>query len=185
MKILETPRLILRTFEDSDLEALLAINQDPQVMRYFPSTVDRTGTQAMIERIQNNFNERGFCFYATELKSDGALIGFVGLNVPSFAIPHFQPKGQPVVEIGWRLSAVHWGKGYAPEASKEVLRHAFEDIGLEEVVSFTAKINQPSIRVMEKIGLQHNPEDDFIHPMLEASSPLSEHVLYRLAKRDY
>lgn len=185
MSIIETPRLILRTFEDSDIESMLAINQDEQVMRYFPSTVDEEGTRALVAHIQKHYETYGYCLYATELKSDNTFIGFVGLNVPFFEIPNFKPQGQPTVEIGWRLSSSHWGKGYAPEAATHVLKLAFEEIGLDEVISFTAKINQPSIRVMEKIGLTNNPQDNFIHPKLDKASPLLEHVLYRLTKSQF
>ena len=108
------------------------------------------------------------------------MIGFLGLMIPSFEA-HFTPA----VEIGWRLSSTHWNQGYATEGAKAVLHYAFTSLNLPEVVSFTAVNNLASRRVMEKIGLQHNPKDDFDHPKLEQNSPLRRHVLYRLSRADY
>jgi len=109
-----------------------------------------------------------------ELKSTGEMIGFCGLFIPSFQA-HFTPA----VEIGWRLAAHQWNLGYATEAAKAVLKYAFETLKLKEIVSFTAVDNVRSRRVMEKIGLRHNPADDFDHPNLEKLHPLCRHVLYR------
>jgi RimJ/RimL family protein N-acetyltransferase len=89
--------------------------------------------------------------------------------------PSFESDFTPAVEMGWRLASRHWNKGYATEGEKAVLAYAFTHLNLEEVVSFTVTHNQASRRVMEKIGLQHNPKDDFDHPKLpdEAACPLS------------
>ncbi|MDF1646345.1 MAG: GNAT family N-acetyltransferase [Legionellaceae bacterium] len=180
MKILETERLILRTFEVSDFDGMLAINQDPQVMAHFPGLVDAVGTQTLIDKINQHYTEYGYSLYAVELKSTGEFIGFVGLLTPGFDA-HFTPN----TEIGWRLSQRHWGFGYAPEAAHAVLAYAFNILELPELVSFTVVNNSNSRRVMEKIGLKHDEKDDFNHPNLSADSPLSRHVLYRLSREDY
>ncbi len=180
MKILETDRLILRTFKEADLDGMLEINQDPQVMKHFPNLVDKAGTKTLIDKINQHYLDYGYTLYAVELKSTRAFIGFVGLLKPSFEA-HFTPN----TEIGWRLSSKHWGKGYAPEAAKAVLKYAFKVLDLPEVVSFTSATNTNSVRVMEKIGLKHDTEDDFNHPNLSPDSPLYRHVLYRLFKEDY
>ena len=108
------------------------------------------------------------------------MIGIIGLMTPSFEA-HFTPA----IEIGWRLSSNHWNKGYATEGAKAVLRHAFTELNLDGVVSFTAVNNLASRRVMEKIGLKHNSKDDFDHPKLVEDCPLKRHVLYRLSKKDW
>jgi RimJ/RimL family protein N-acetyltransferase len=83
------------------------------------------------------------------------------------------------VEIGWRIAHEHWGRGYVPEAARAVLAHAFGPLGLDEVVSFTSAGNANSRRVMEKLGMTHDPADDFDHPSLPPGHPLRRHVLYR------
>ena len=108
------------------------------------------------------------------------MIGFLGLIPPSFEA-HFTPA----IEIGWRLASLHWNKGYATEGARAVLDYAFKQLKLDEIVSFTVPHNLASRRVMEKIGMHHNPNDDFDHPKLDQNSPLKRHVLYRIAKIDY
>lgn len=111
--------------------------------------------------------------------------GFTIELKPPFEIPNFQSKGLPIVEIGWRLSSKHWGKGYATEAAKAVLHFAFTELNLSEIISFAVVANNKSRRVMEKIGLHHSETDDFDHPKLEEDSPLRRHVLYRLTRSEH
>lgn len=166
MIILETERLILRTWKTGDIEKLAAISADPVVMRYFPSTQDFTYTEKLITRFMEDYQNSGFTLYAVEIKKSGEFIGFVGLDPTSFEA-HFTPA----IEIGWRLASQHWNKGYATEAAKVVLKHAFINLGLTEIVSFTAVDNKQSRRVMKKIGMHHDPKDDFDHPKLDKTSP--------------
>lgn len=180
--ILHTERLILRTFCDSDLAAMAAISADPIVMEHFPATQDVAATAALIARINQHFAQFGYALYAVEEKTTSSMLGFVGLNQPSFTIAHFKPAGLPIVEIGWRLAQAAWGQGYATEAAKAVLAHAFEVLNLPEIISFTARTNLKSQRVMQKIGLINRAEDNFNHPNLPFDSPLCAHVLYRLSK---
>ncbi|CZP45226.1 spermidine N1-acetyltransferase [Legionella pneumophila] len=180
MKILETRRLFLRTFQEKDVESLIAINQDPKVMQFFPAIPTREETIAFIDKIISHQEEKNFSLYATEIKNTGEMIGFVGLFTATFQA-HFTPA----VEIGWRLSSKHWNQGYATEAAKAVLDYAFRKIDLDEVVSFTSALNKPSIRVMQKIGLHTNSEDDFNNPKVPSVSPLIGHVLYRLKRAEY
>ena len=102
MKILETERLILRTWVDEDLESMFAINQDPKVMEYFPELQDLETTKKLIVRINSHFEKYGYTVYATERKDSGEFIGFIGLFTPEFE-SHFTPA----TEIGWRLSSNH------------------------------------------------------------------------------
>lgn len=172
-----TKRLILREWQEKDIATFAGMNQDPEVMRFFPNTLTVTESENLVERIRQHFMTHGFGLFAVELKKTGEFIGFVGLMIPSFAAPFM-----PCVEIGWRLAVPFWRQGYATEAAQRVLQLAFEKYGLEEVVSFTATINLPSIRVMEKIGLTRNSIDDFNHPALAQDHPLAPHVLYRSTK---
>ena len=179
MIIFKTKRLILKTWKEQDLDSMPAINQDPLVCEFLPKIGDRAATKALIQRFINNYKKYGFTAYAVGLKSNGEFIGFVGLLVTSFEA-HFTPA----VEIAWRLDSKCWGKGYATEAAKAIIDFSFTTLKLEEVVSFTVENNIRSRRVMEKIGMHHNPHDDFDHPKLPKNSPLCRHVLYRLSRRE-
>jgi len=175
MLILQTPRLILRTWEDSDIEPFSRMNQDPEVMKYFPSLLTPEESASRVDWQRRHFEEHGFCFFAVELKSTGEFIGWTGLSNLTFDAPF-----APAIEIGWRIAKVHWNQGYATEAAKYVLNHAFNDLNLEEVVACTVVQNLASCRVMEKIGMTHDSKDDFEHPRLPEGHPLRRHVLYRI-----
>ena len=136
--VIETERLILRPWADEDREPFAALNGDPQVMRYFPSVLQRTESDAMVETARQRVLEDGFCFQPAAIKETGRFIGFVGLNRPRHALPF-----APCVEVGWRLSRDAWGHGYASEAAQAWLRFGFETLGLEEIVSFTTVTNTP------------------------------------------
>lgn len=180
MLTIETQRLQLRQWNiASDLEAFSRINQDPKVMEFFPSTLTKEQTLSLLENIQTHFNTHGFGIFACTLSSSRELLGFVGLNTPTFAA-HFTP----CIEIGWRLGSQFWGKGYATEAAIAVLDYALNQLNIpsEKIVSFTTRHNIRSRHVMEKIGLTYDPRDDFAHPALTSTHPLSAHVLYRLQK---
>lgn len=180
MNILETERLILRTWREEDINSMAAINQDPKVCEFLPAIGNRATTEVSVRKIMQHYEQHEYCLYAVELKSTHEFIGWTGLAIPSFEA-HFTPS----IEIGWRLNSRDWNQGYATEAAKAVLHYAFTTLKLNEIVSFTAINNKASRRVMEKIGLHHNPYDDFDHPSLEKSSPLCRHVLYRISKSAY
>ncbi len=144
-------------------------------MEFFPKRLTREESDAMIDRIEDHFRSKGFGLYAAELRDDGRFIGYIGLHTPTFEA-HFTP----CVEIGWRLASDVWGQGLATEGARAVVRHAFEKLKLNEIVSFTVPANQRSVRVMDKIGMTRDAADDFEHPSLPAGHPLRRHVLYRL-----
>lgn len=173
--MLETERLLLRRWTDADREPFAAMNADPRVMEFLPGVLTREESDSMIENIESHFDNRGFGLFATELKSEKKLIGFIGLHVATFEA-HFTP----CIEIGWRIAAEYWGKGLATEGSREVIRYAFERLRLESLVSFTVAENVASRRLMEKLGMTHDPADDFDHPRLPPGHRLRRHVLYRL-----
>jgi RimJ/RimL family protein N-acetyltransferase len=174
---LRTARLLLRPWRDSDLAAFAELNADPQVMEFFPAVLTRAESDEVAARVRRAFDERGYGLWAIEVPGVAEYIGFTGLSRPRFEA-HFTP----CVEIGWRLAAPHWGRGYATEASRAALRFAFEAVKLEEVVSFTVPENRRSIAVMEKLGLRRDPVDDFDHPLLPEGNPLRRHVLCRLRR---
>lgn len=182
---IETERLYLRGWTSSDIEEMAAISASPKVMEFFPQLSTYEDTLALISRIKKHFDEFGFGLYAIERKDSNEFIGFVGLNKIKFSIPSLTELDENIFEIGWRLGEKHWGMGFAPEAASRVLKAAFEDFGLDLVVSFTAKLNKKSIRVMEKIGLFHDTRHDFLHPALSDDSALKPHVLYNMKKIDY
>jgi RimJ/RimL family protein N-acetyltransferase len=173
--MIETSRLLLRTWTDADREPFAAMNADPAVMEQFPSTMTRAESDAFVDRINAEFVKRGYGLWAVEVLASGQFVGFTGLAVPSFEA-HFTPA----VEIGWRFAKDAWGNGYATEAALAAVDYAFEVAGLDEIVSFTSVPNVRSQRVMQRIGMTHDPADDFDHPKLEPGHRLSRHVLYRL-----
>ncbi|MDX1649833.1 MAG: GNAT family N-acetyltransferase [Myxococcota bacterium] len=174
---LRTARLRLRSWRPEDRAPFAAMNADPRVMRFMPRRLDRAASDRLADRIEEGFARRGFGLWAVAVPGETAFAGFVGLTVPGPRLPF-----SPCVEIGWRLAAELQGRGYATEAAREVLRFAFEEAGLSDVVSFTAAANAPSRRVMEKLGMRRDPAEDFLHPGLDADDPLRPHVLYRLPR---
>jgi RimJ/RimL family protein N-acetyltransferase len=175
MSILTTPRLTLRHWHDSDLEAFAALNADPAVMQFMPALLSRAESDDFVGRAQRGIDARGWGLWAVEVRADGQLAGCVGLAMPSF-VAHFTP----CVEIAWRLRRASWGHGYATEAARGCLRFGFETLALPEVVAFTVPANVRSRAVMERLGMVRNPLEDFDHPRLPSPHPLRRHVLYRL-----
>jgi RimJ/RimL family protein N-acetyltransferase len=171
---LRTPRLCLRRWRATDAAPFAAMNADPRVMEHFPTVLSRAQSDALLARITAHLEEHGFGLWAVEIPGVAPLVGFVGLSRPQFQA-HFTP----CVEIGWRLAAEHWGRGYASEAAAVALGFGFERLGLPEIVSFTVPGNLRSRRVMERLGMTHDPTDDFDHPILPEGHPLRRHVLYR------
>lgn len=172
-----TERLRLREWTDLDREPFAAMNADPDVTEFLPGVLSRAESDAFVDRIQDHFEANGFGLWAAEEISSGELTGFVGMSIPTF-----EACFMPCVEVGWRLARHHWGKGYATEAAREALRFGFEGLGLAEIVSFTVPMNERSRSVMRKLGMAHDPEEDFEHPKLPPGDRLRDHVLYRLSK---
>jgi len=177
MTVLETERLILREWRPSDQKPFSQLNADPRVTEFLPAPLSPQESDRLVDQIQRHIQEHGFGLSAVELRQDHSFIGFIGLAVPSF-----QAKFTPCVEVGWRLSADHWGRGLATEGAREIIRYAFEILSLDALVSFTVPANLKSRRVMEKLGMTRDPADDFDHPNLPEGHPLRQHVLYRLRR---
>lgn len=175
---LETARLRLRQWQTADREAFADLNADSRVMAYFPALLTRAESDAMADRCQQLIAERGWGFWALELKASAEFIGLVGLHTPAAELPC-----SPCVEVGWRLAYAHWGKGYATEAAKQALHIGFDNLGLEEIVSFTTVGNSRSRSVMQRLGMHES--DSFEHPQVPVGNVLRRHCLYRLSRTSY
>ena len=145
---IETPRLLLRSWRDEDLDAYARMCADPEVMRYLPSTLTSEQSEQQIAKFVRHWEERGFGLWAVEIRETGAFAGFVGLQ-------HSEdwPEGEHKTEVGWRLDRSYWGQGLATEGALASLHYGFEDLGLERIISITLPENVASRRVMEKSGL--------------------------------
>lgn len=179
--MIETERLILRNWTDADVQPMYAIHQDTNVMEYLGGLKDLDATLAYINRLVKHYDQYGYTLYACDVKATKSLIGFIGLRFFDYLEKHVTP----MPEIAWRLSFDSWGQGYATEGAKAVLEYGFCKLDLSEIISIASACNQRSVRVMEKIGLQHDPKDDFDHPNLADDSPFRKMVLYRITQAQY
>ena len=175
---LESQRLILRPWQESDRSPFYQLNADPVVMRYFPKSLSRMESDQLLDKFQALIEQQGWGFWAVELKAEQCLIGMTGL--------HHQPDQfhfSPCTEMGWRFAKDFWGHGYATEAAQLALKFAFQTLKLNEVVAFTASINHPSQAVMQRLGMHYQHE--FLHPALSADSILQKHVLYAIQQSEF
>ncbi|MES9968432.1 MAG: GNAT family N-acetyltransferase [Candidatus Thiodiazotropha sp.] len=177
--IVEADRLILRQWCDEDYAPFAGINADPRVMEFFPQILSRDESDDLANRCRELIAERGWGFWAVELKGCCDFIGILGLNAPQDRLPC-----SPCIEIGWRFAYKHWGRGYATEAGNATLEFAFKTLMLDEVVAFTALKNQRSRAVMQRLGMS-NTNRDFDHPALVPNHPLSKHALYSITRRGW
>jgi len=175
--IIETPRLILRQWNESDLDPWAAMNADPRVMEFFPGTNDRARSEETANRMRISLERDGYGLWAVELKHNGSFAGMIGLNDIPYSVP-FEPRR----EVGWRLAYDAWGCGYAAEGARAALRVAFDTLGWDEVVAMTAFVNLRSERVMQRVGMVRDLTGDFDHPRIEEGHPLRRHMLYRIRK---
>jgi RimJ/RimL family protein N-acetyltransferase len=175
--VIRTTRLLLREWREEDREPWAAMNADPAVMAYFPSTLDRAESDAAFDRLSAGVSERGWGLWAAE--HEGAFIGFTGLS----PVPDDLPFA-PAIEIGWRLTRSAWGHGFATEAARAALEFAFVQLEASAVVSFTATGNLRSRAVMERLGMHRDDAGDFDHPRVPVGSAVRRHVLYRVARSE-
>lgn len=178
MSELDTVRLKLRHWSPADLAPFAAMNADPAVMEFMPDRLTRAASDAAAAAAQARIDREGFGLWAVEVRGGAPFVGYVGLQVPSFKAPF-----TPCVEIGWRLARAAWGYGYATEAARACLEHAFGALGLGEVVAFTVPANVRSRAVMRRLGMVLDPAGAFEHPRLPAGHALRHHLLYRLTRR--
>ena len=176
--MIKTKRLILRPWKEEDLEPFAKLNADPRVMEYFPRTLSSQESDLLARSKSDHITEHGWGLWAVSLIETSEFIGFIGLS------EDLELFKKPVVEVGWRLAFDHWGKGYAIEGAKASVDFGFETLKLDEILSWTTETNMRSRAVMEKLGMHHDPKDDFDHPRLSKDHPLKRHVLYRLGKKN-
>lgn len=176
---LSTPRLVLRMWKSEDRAPFAELNRDPQVVEFLGGALTRGQSDALADRIDADLERRAFGLWAVEVPGITAFAGFVGLSVPRFDAPFM-----PAFEVGWRLARGCWGRGYATEGAIASLGYGFGEVGLDEIVSFSAEQNVRSRRVMERAGMTRDPADDFDHPLV-ASGFLRHHVLYRARRLDW
>ncbi|CAA9336324.1 MAG: Acetyltransferase, GNAT family [uncultured Nocardioidaceae bacterium] len=172
--VLRTQRLVLRPWTEADREPFAAMGADPEVMRHFPGLLDRAASDAFVDRCMQRFTDQGWGLWVVDR---GGFLGFTGLS----PVPPTLPCA-PAVEVGWRLARNAWGQGYATEAGRAALSYGFDVLGLDEIVSFTATLNLPSIAVMQRLGMTRDPAEDFDHPGVPVGHPVRRHVLYRLRR---
>jgi RimJ/RimL family protein N-acetyltransferase len=177
MSGLDTVRLKLRHWSPADLAPFAAMNADPAVMEFMPGRLSREASDAFAAACQAQLDREDFGLWAVEVRDGPPFIGYVGLKAPSFEAPF-----TPCVEIGWRLARDSWGHGYATEAARACLRHAFGVLALPEVVAFTVPANARSRTVMQRLGMALDPAGAFEHPRLPAGHALRHHLLYRLTR---
>ena len=172
---IRTDRLLMRRWHDSDLEPFAALNGDPETMRYFPQTLDRAASDAFVSLIEERFDQQGYGLWALENLDTGDFIGYTGLNPLPPGVP-----GAGGMEVGWRLAKRAWHHGYATEAAIAALGVAFDEVGLAEIWSTTAVLNEPSQAVMRRIGLTEYARFD--HPRIAVGHRLRPHVMFHLAR---
>jgi 3-dehydroquinate dehydratase / shikimate dehydrogenase len=174
---IETDRLVLRDWRDEDVEAWAAMNADPRVTEFLGKTYARAYSESSAQQIRRMLDRDGYGWWAVEVRGGAPFAGVIALQKVPFEAPF-----TPANEIGWRFAHDQWGRGYATEGAAAALAHAFRVLGWSEVVAFTALSNRRSQRVMRRLGMTHDPSDDFDHPRLEPDSPLRRHVLYRIKR---
>jgi len=172
--VIRTPRLILRSWVDTDYLPYAALNADPEVRRFWPSTLSREESNAQAVGIRDHIEKYGFGFWAVEVPGISEFIGFVGLK-------HVDPKlpFAPAVEAGWRLAKAYWGQGYAAEGARAALTDGFVRLNLPEIVAYASADNLRSRRVMERIGMRYAPAEDFDYVDFDTSHGINRCVLYR------
>jgi RimJ/RimL family protein N-acetyltransferase len=177
---LRTKRLMLRRWTDDDREDFARISADPEVMRYRLAPLSRRESDSLIDAIEVSFDENGFGLWAVERLEDDRLLGFTGFGTSDFEAPFC-----PAIDIGWTLARDVWGHGYATEGAVAAMNFAFNEFHLDQVVAHTTQLNERSQAVMRRLGMTHDPGDDFDTPWYEIGHPCRRFVLYRMEASDW
>ncbi|MEU8821097.1 GNAT family N-acetyltransferase [Actinoplanes sp. NPDC048796] len=170
---LRTERLLLRQWRDDDLDAWADLNADPAVREFFGTVLARDESLGSLNHFRAELDARGWGWWAVEAPDEGGLIGMAGLDPVDDQVPF---EG---TEAGWRLARKTWGKGYATEAARAVLEYGFTQLRLPEILAIAAAGNVRSHAVMRRLGMTHDPADDFDDPTAPPG-PLRASVVYRL-----
>ncbi|MFM9370927.1 GNAT family N-acetyltransferase [Streptomyces sp. Da 82-17] len=178
MPEIRTDRLLLRSWRDSDIAPWAALNADPEVREHFPGVLTAEQSALSVADFRAELAERGWGWWAVEVVESGEFVGFAGLDPVEEGLPFGG------VEAGWRLARSAWGHGYATEAGRAVLRFGFETVGLEEILALTAVGNTRSRAVMRRLGMTHDPAEDFDDPTVPAG-PWQRSVVCRIRREDW
>ena len=169
-------RLGFRNWIEGDIPLMADMNNNPNVMEFFPSVQTAEQTQRFIERMQKQFEEKNYCYFAVDVLESDTFIGFIGLSDKDF-----ESDFTPCVDIGWRLSENHWRKGYATEGALACLKYGFEQLKLEKIIATTTTINMKSEEVMKRIGM--TKVKNFNHPLLLEDGRLRDCLLYSITNQ--
>ncbi len=171
--MIETARLLIRPWQDSDRAPFASMSVDPEVMAYLGPLSTEAQSNAIVDRLMKMPAEHGFCFWALEERATGDFLGFCGLK--------FAPEGCGLdgeIEIGWRLKRAAWGKGYAHESARAVLDWGFANLKASRIIAMTVLANSRSWGLMERLGMTRRADLDFHHPNLADGDPLKPHIVY-------
>ncbi len=170
--MIETERLILRTWREADREPFIEMGRSPAVMEYLGGPASADDIDASMTRNRTCEAEHGHCFWAIERKADGVFLGFCGLKRGSVGTI----EGE--IEIGWRLREDAWGQGYAKEAAIASLAWGWSNLDVTRIVAITVQANSASWGLMERLGMTRRPDMDFGHPLFPEDHPLHRHITY-------
>ena len=180
--LFETERLGIRNWEKSDLPEFAKMGQDENVMRYFPSLLSEQQTINLMERMQVQFEQKGYAYLPVENLENQEFMGMIGMADQKYEIKLDDSEEvlSEFVDIGWRLKTAAWGKGYATEGAKAWMKYGFEKLNLENIYSVAPVINIASQNVMNKIGFEKIGE--FYHPKIDPSDPTRKCALFKIQK---
>lgn len=176
--MIDTDRLILRPWRDTDRAPYAEMSLSPEVMEHLGGLSTPEQVNAGIARMRASQAEHGFCFWAVERRADGAFLGFCGLKRAADA-------GTPIegdIEIGWRLRRDAWGQGYGMEAARASLGWGWATLDVARIIAMTVPANHRSRGLMERIGMIRRPDLDFGHPAFPEGHPLHRHIVYAVAR---
>ena len=168
-------RLGFRNWKVSDINLLYNINSDKDVMEFFPTKPTKEETIDFIFRMQQQFQLKGFCYFAVDILETNEFIGFIGISEQTY-----ETDFSPFVDIGWRLKKSSWNNGYATEGAKTCLAYAFNKLNLKTIFAIAPKLNVKSHSVMEKIGMKKH--STFLHPKIDTKSKLKRCIVYKIEK---
>lgn len=191
-RVLLTARLRLRRFTPDDVDGLLALDGDPAVMRFIDSRIkSRAEIEAeVLPRFLAYYTRyQDYGHFAADTRDGGEFIGWFGLR-PVVPAPDWMegwadaPEPARVAALGYRLRRSAWGRGYATEGARALVRRAFAELGVEEIVATTMAVNAGSRAVLEKAGLLYART---VHLAWDEPLPGNEYgdVEYRLRRADW
>jgi ribosomal-protein-alanine N-acetyltransferase len=174
---IRTARLVLRRWREADFAPYAAMQADPQVRRFFERPLSLEEGLEDGRRHAADFDRNGFDLWVLELPGEATFAGVAGVRRIGRPMPF-----SPLVDVGWLLLPAFWGRRYAAEAARAALHDAFTRADLDAVVAYTSARNEPSRKVMRRLGMSRDPVEDFDHPFHGETSPVRRQVLYRLTR---